>query len=198
MAVKGLASRSRRERVHEALPRASGPLLQKGWRASIRLRAAGGLRDRERAVKDKAVFSTRMPHPAELASRPGLTEVLSLTTQERCELDIPIMMQVGHNLIYSRERRLPSVGRLDSASIRWLSTSRTEAAWHPYRHSVDRRDDLDGLEARERLHRGGCLRAEALAAAARALSRHLWAAQALFGTDWPAIDPSARWPRSRR
>jgi predicted TIM-barrel fold metal-dependent hydrolase len=27
------------------------------------------------------------------------------------ELDIPIMMQVGHNLIYQRDRRLPSVGR---------------------------------------------------------------------------------------
>ena len=37
-----------------------------------------------------------------------------------CELDIPIMMQVGHNLIYSRERRLPSVGRpitLDEVAI---------------------------------------------------------------------------------
>lgn len=37
-----------------------------------------------------------------------------------CELDIPIMMQVGHNLVYSRERRLPSVGRpiaLDNVAI---------------------------------------------------------------------------------
>jgi len=28
-----------------------------------------------------------------------------------CELDIPIMMQVGQNLVYSRSTRLPSVGR---------------------------------------------------------------------------------------
>lgn len=37
-----------------------------------------------------------------------------------CELDIPIMMQIGHNLVYSRERRLPSVGRpitLDQVAI---------------------------------------------------------------------------------
>jgi len=37
-----------------------------------------------------------------------------------CELDIPIMMQVGQNLVYSRERRLPSVGRpicLDQVAI---------------------------------------------------------------------------------
>ncbi|GIT37465.1 MAG: hypothetical protein Ct9H300mP6_13330 [Gammaproteobacteria bacterium] len=37
-----------------------------------------------------------------------------------CELDIPIMMQVGPNLIYSRNRRLPSVGRpiyLDQVAI---------------------------------------------------------------------------------
>jgi predicted TIM-barrel fold metal-dependent hydrolase len=37
-----------------------------------------------------------------------------------CELDIPIMMQVGQNLIYSRDRRLPSVGRpilLDQVGI---------------------------------------------------------------------------------
>ena len=39
----------------------------------------------------------------------------------RCaELDIPIMMQIGQNLIYSRSRRLPSVGRpitLDQVAI---------------------------------------------------------------------------------
>lgn len=37
-----------------------------------------------------------------------------------CELDIPIMMQIGHNLVYSRSRRLPSVGRpiaLDQVAI---------------------------------------------------------------------------------
>ena len=37
-----------------------------------------------------------------------------------CELDIPIMMQVGQNLVYSRERRLPSVARpicLDKVAI---------------------------------------------------------------------------------
>lgn len=37
-----------------------------------------------------------------------------------CELDIPIMMQVGQNLVYSRSRRLPSVGRpicLDQVAI---------------------------------------------------------------------------------
>jgi hypothetical protein len=39
----------------------------------------------------------------------------------RCEeLGLPIMMQIGHNLVYSRERRLPSVGRpiaLDTVAI---------------------------------------------------------------------------------
>ncbi|MCZ8129843.1 MAG: amidohydrolase family protein [Steroidobacteraceae bacterium] len=39
----------------------------------------------------------------------------------RCEeLGIPIMMQIGHNLVYSRERRLPSVGKpitLDQVAI---------------------------------------------------------------------------------
>jgi predicted TIM-barrel fold metal-dependent hydrolase len=39
----------------------------------------------------------------------------------RCEeLGIPIMMQIGHNLVYSKERRLPSVGRpitLDQVAI---------------------------------------------------------------------------------
>jgi len=37
-----------------------------------------------------------------------------------CELDIPVMLQVGHNLICSRERRLPSVGKpicLDQVAI---------------------------------------------------------------------------------
>ncbi len=39
----------------------------------------------------------------------------------RCtELGVPIMMQIGHNLVYSRKRRLPSVGRpicLDTVAI---------------------------------------------------------------------------------
>jgi predicted TIM-barrel fold metal-dependent hydrolase len=37
-----------------------------------------------------------------------------------CDLDIPIMMQVGQNLVYSRERRLPSVAKpimLDQVAI---------------------------------------------------------------------------------
>ncbi len=37
-----------------------------------------------------------------------------------CELGVPVMMQVGQNLIYSRDRRLPSVGRpiaLDQVAI---------------------------------------------------------------------------------
>ena len=80
-----------------------------------------------------------------------------------CELDIPIMMQVGQNLVYSRERRLPSVARADHAGQGRDRLPGAEAAGDPYRRALGRGDDRHGLEARERLHRRGCLRAEALA-----------------------------------
>ena len=77
-----------------------------------------GLRDLEYAVKELGFVGAHLyPHWFGLA--PDHAKYYPYYAK-CCELDVPIMMQVGHNLIYSRDRRLPSVGRpicLDQVAI---------------------------------------------------------------------------------
>lgn len=81
-------------------------------------RGMQGLRDLEHAVKELGFVGAHLyPHWFGLA--PNDAKYYPYYAK-CCELDIPIMMQVGHNLVYSRERRLPSVGRpitLDQVAI---------------------------------------------------------------------------------
>jgi predicted TIM-barrel fold metal-dependent hydrolase len=81
-------------------------------------RGMQGLRDLEMAVKEYGFVGAHLyPHWCEMAPDAALYYPYYAKC---CELDIPIMMQVGHNLIYSRDRRLPSVGRpitLDQVAI---------------------------------------------------------------------------------
>ena len=81
-------------------------------------RGMQGLRDLAEAVHDFGFVGAHFyPHWFGLAPDHAL---LYPYYAKCCELDIPIMMQVGHNLVYSRERRLPSVGRpicLDQVAI---------------------------------------------------------------------------------
>ena len=76
------------------------------------------LRDLEYAVKELGFVGAHLyPHWCEL---PPDHAKYYPTYAKCCELDIPIMMQVGQCLIYSKERRLPSVGRpicLDQVAI---------------------------------------------------------------------------------
>ena len=72
-------------------------------------RGMDGVRELEYAVKELGFVGAHLyPHWIELA--PDHAKYYPYYAK-CCELDIPIMMQVGHNLVYSRERRLPSVGR---------------------------------------------------------------------------------------
>jgi len=76
------------------------------------------LRDLDRSVRDLGFVGAHFyPHWFEMA--PDAARMYPVYA--RCaELDIPIMMQVGQNLVYSRERRLPSAGRpiaLDRVAI---------------------------------------------------------------------------------
>ena len=106
-----------------------------------------------------------------------------------CELDIPIMMQIGHNLVYSRKRRLPSVGRpitLDQVAIDFpelkLIGIHLGVPW------------IDEAISMAWKHENIFLAGDAYA------PRH-WPKQfvhyansygshkVLFGTDWPVIDP---------
>ena len=134
-------------------------------------RGMQGLRDLERAVREYGFVGAHLyPHWCGLA--PDHAKYYPYYAK-CCELDVPIMMQVGHNLVYSRERRLPSVGRpicldqvaIDFPELRLIGIHIGD--------SLDRRDDLHVLEARERLYRWRCLRAEALAQGLRALRQHL-------------------------
>ena len=81
-------------------------------------RGMAALRDLERAVKEMGFVGAHLyPHWFGLA--PDHAKYYP-TYVKCCELDVPIMMQVGQNLIYSRDRRLPSVGRpisLDQVAI---------------------------------------------------------------------------------
>jgi predicted TIM-barrel fold metal-dependent hydrolase len=81
-------------------------------------RGMQGLRDLESAVREHGFVGAHLyPHwfglsPDDAKYYPYYAKC--------CELDIPIMMQVGQNLVYSRERRLPSVARpicLDKVAI---------------------------------------------------------------------------------
>ena len=108
----------------------------------------------------------------------------------RCvELDIPIMMQVGQNLIYQRDRRLPSVGRpicLDPVAIHFpdlrLLGIHLGVPW------------VDEMIAMAWKHENVFIGGDAYA------PKH-WPKQVvhyansygqdkfLFGTDWPVVDP---------
>jgi len=81
-------------------------------------RGMQGLRELEQAVKEYGFVGAHLyPHWFELA--PDHARYYPYYAK-CCELDVPIMMQVGHNLIYQRDRRLPSVGRpiaLDPVAI---------------------------------------------------------------------------------
>jgi len=105
------------------------------------------------------------------------------------ELDVPIMMQVGHNLVYSRERRLPSVGRpitLDQVAIDF-----PELTLVGIHIGVPWTDEMISM----------CWKHPNVFTAGDAYAPRHWPAsyvhylntygreKVLFGTDWPVIDP---------
>ena len=106
-----------------------------------------------------------------------------------CELDIPIMMQVGQNLIYSRDRRLPSVANpilLDRVAIDF-----PELTLIGIHIGVPWTDEMIAM----------CWKHENIHTAGDAHAPRHWPKQyvhyantygghkVLFGTDWPVIDP---------
>jgi len=108
----------------------------------------------------------------------------------RCaELDIPIMMQIGHNLVYSAERRLPSVGRpiaLDAVAIDFptlkLIGIHIGVPWTD--------EAISMAWKHENVFLGGDAYApkhwpRSFVHYANTYGSH----KVLFGTDWPVIDP---------
>lgn len=72
-------------------------------------RGMAGLKDLEHAVNELGFVGAHW-YPHWFAMPPDAAQIYPYYAK-CCELDIPIMMQVGQSLVHSRTRRLPSVGR---------------------------------------------------------------------------------------
>jgi uncharacterized protein len=155
-------------------------------------RGMQGLRELESAVRDHGFVGAHLyPHWFGLA--PDHAKYYPYYAK-CCELDIPIMMQVGQNLIYSRERRLPSVARpicLDQVAIDF-----PEVKLLGIHIGVPWTDEMIAMAWK---HENVFIGVDAYA------PKH-WPAQlvryldsygrgkVLFGTDWPVIDPERAMP----
>ena len=150
-------------------------------------RGMQGLRDLEQAVKQYGFVGAHLyPHWFGLA--PDHAKYYPYYAK-CCELDIPIMMQVGHNLIYQRDRRLPSVGRpicLDQVAIDFpelkLLGIHIGIPWTDEMISMawKHQNVYIGVDAYAPKHWP-----QQLVHYLDTYGRH----KVLFGTDWPVIDP---------
>ena len=150
-------------------------------------RGMQGLRDLEHAVKKLGFVGAHLyPHWFGLA--PDHAKYYPYYAK-CCELNIPIMMQVGHNLVYSKERRLPSVGRpicLDQVAIDF-----PELKLIGIHIGVPWTEEMISM----------CWKHENIYTAGDAYAPKHWpkafihyansygSHKVLFGTDWPVIDP---------
>lgn len=150
-------------------------------------RGMQGLYDLEQAVKEYGFVGAHW-YPHWFSMPPDAAQIYPYYAK-CCELDIPIMMQVGHNLVYSRERRLPSVGRpicLDQVAIDF-----PELTLIGIHIGVPWTDEMISM----------CWKHENVYTAGDAYAPKHWPKQlvhyansygshkVLFGTDWPVIDP---------
>ncbi len=150
-------------------------------------RGMQGVRDLEHAVKELGFVGAHLyPHWCGLP--PDHAKYYPFYT--KCaELDVPIMMQVGHNLVYSRERRLPSVGRpicLDQVAIDF-----PELRLIGIHIGIPWTDEMISM----------CWKHENVYTAGDAYAPKYWPPnyvhyansygrhKVMFGTDWPVIDP---------
>ena len=150
-------------------------------------RGMQGLRDLEVAVRDYGFVGAHW-YPHWFAMPPDAARIYPYYAK-CCELDIPIMMQVGQNLVYSRERRLPSVGRpilLDQVAIDF-----PELKLIGIHIGVPWTDEMIAM----------CWKHGNVYTAGDAYAPRYWPAsylhyansygrhKVMFGTDWPVIDP---------
>lgn len=150
-------------------------------------RGMQGLADLEEAVKNRGFVGAHL-YPHWFGWAPDHAKYYPYYAK-CCELGIPIMMQVGHNLVYSRGRRLPSVGRpicLDQVAIDF-----PELTLIGIHIGIPWTDEMISM----------CWKHENVYVAGDAYAPKHWPKQfvhyansygshkVLFGTDWPVIDP---------
>ena len=150
-------------------------------------RGMQGLKDLENAVNEMGFVGAHLyPHWCELP--PNHRKYYPYYA--KCsELGIPIMMQVGHNLVYSRKRRLPSVGKpiyLDQVAIDF-----PELKLIGIHIGIPWTEEMISM----------CWKHENVFTAGDAYAPKYWPEsyvhyansygqkKVLFGTDWPVIDP---------
>ena len=150
-------------------------------------RGMQGLRDLENAVNEMGFVGAHLyPHWCELP--PNHRKYYPYYA--KCsELGIPIMMQVGHNLVYSIKRRLPSVGKpiyLDQVAIDF-----PELKLIGIHIGIPWTEEMISM----------CWKHENVFTAGDAYAPKYWPEsyvhyansygqkKVLFGTDWPVIDP---------
>lgn len=172
-------------RVHEICERY--PDRFSGLAGVDPFRGMQGLRDLEHAVKKLGFVGAHL-YPHWFGLPPDHAKYYPYYAK-CCELDIPIMMQIGHNLVYSRERRLPSVGRpicLDQVAIDF-----PELKLIGIHIGVPWTDEAISMAWK---HENIYLAGDAYAPKhwpkpfvhyANTYGSH----KVLFGTDWPVIDP---------
>ena len=145
------------------------------------------LRDLEHAVRELGFVGAHL-YPHWFGLPPDAAQYYPVYAK-CCELEIPIMMQVGQNLIYSRDRRLPSVARpitLDQVAIDFpelvLIGIHIGVPWEAemiamaWKHA----NVFIGVDAYAPKHWP-----KALVHYLNSYGRE----KVLFGTDWPVIDP---------
>jgi len=150
-------------------------------------RGMQGLRDLQQAVQEPEFVGAHLyPHWFKLAPN----EALHYLYYAKCyELNIPIMMQVGQNLIYQKEVRLPSVAGpilLDQIAIDF-----PELRLLGIQVGIPWTDEMITMAWR---HANASIGIDAFAPKylpptlvhyMNSYGTH----QVLFGTDWPVIDP---------
>ena len=150
-------------------------------------RVMSGLREFEYAIRDLGFVGAHLyPHWFEQSPDSPMYYPFYAKC---CELDVPIMMQIGHCLDYQRDRVLPSVGRpitLDRVAIDFpeLKLIGIHLGW-PWTEEM-----IAMCFKHNNVYMAGDAYApkhwpENFVHYANSWGRH----KCLFGTDWPVIDP---------
>lgn len=150
-------------------------------------RGMGGLRELESAVRELGFVGAHLyPHWFGLA--PNHAKYYPYYAK-CCELEIPILVQVGNCLVYNRERPLPSVGQpitLDQVAIDFpeLTIVGIHLGWPWHNEMIamawKHRNVFIGLDAYAPKH---------WPAEVVHFANTYGQDKVLFGTDWPVIDP---------
>jgi predicted TIM-barrel fold metal-dependent hydrolase len=150
-------------------------------------RGMQGLRDLEHAVTNLGFVGAHF-YPHWFAMPPDAPLIYPYYAK-CCELDIPIMMQVGQNLVYNKDRRLPSVAKpilLDQVAIDF-----PELALIGIHLGVPWTEEMIAMCWKHaNIYTAGDAYApkhwpKAMVHYANTYGREKF----LFGTDWPVIDP---------